>query len=123
MSEYNVSYGEEEAYPDGYYLSRIESGQYNEYMVKMLEALEDMEVGETALVESEYGYHVIMKYELDKGKYADGKYAEWFASFNSALIGMLFENRCKDVYANIRLNTENLAKAKSIKQIGANSDY
>ena len=123
MGEYNVSYGEEEAYPDGYYLSRIEAGQYNEYMVKMLEALEDMDVGETAIIESEYGYHVIMKYELDDGKYADGKYAEWFTGFNSALIDMLFENRCKDVYADIRINTENFAKAKSIKQVGTNTDY
>ena len=123
MGEYNVSYGEEEAYPDGYYLSRIEAAQYNEYMVKMLEALEDMEVGETALIESEYGYHVIMKYELDEGKYADGKYAEWFTGFNASLISMLFENKCKDVYAEIRLNTENFEKAKSVKEIGTNSDY
>ena len=64
-----------------------------------------------------------MKYELDEGKYSDGKYAEWFTGFNSALISMLFENRCKGVYSDIRLNTENFAKAKSIKQIGANTDY
>ena len=123
MSEINVSWGGEESYPDGYYLSDIESSFYNEYMIDMLDALKGMEIGESALIESEYGYHIIMRYEPDEGKYADGLYAEWFESFSSALISELFEVKCQSAYANIRLDTENLERARSIKQIGTNTDY
>lgn len=122
MSEINVIWGGEESYPDGYYLSDIESASYNDYMVEMLDALKDMEVGETALIESEYGYHVIMRYPLDKGKYADGLYGEWFDAFNEALIAELFAEKCKSV-VDITVNEENLKKARSIKEIGVNTDY
>ena len=122
MSEINIIWGGEESYPDGYYLSDIESASYNDYMVEMLDALKDMEVGETALIESEYGYHVIMRYPLDKGKYADGLYGEWFDAFNEALVAELFAEKCKSV-VDIAVNEENLKRARSIKEIGVNTDY
>ncbi len=123
MSEINVDYGGGESYPDGYYLSDIESALYNEYMIEMLDALKDMEVGETALIESEYGYHIIMRYSLDEGKYSDGLYGEWFDAFNDALISELFAEKCKSVADNITVNEENLKGARSIKEIGVNTDY
>ena len=123
MAEYNVSYGESESYPDGYYLSRVESAGYSDYMLEMLEALEAADVGDTLLVESEYGYHVIMKYALDEGKYADGNYAEWFAAFNDSLISELFAEKCAPIKANITVNEENVKSAESIRTIGANTDY
>ena len=123
MAEYNVSYGESESYPDGYYLSDIESEGYNSYMLEMLEALKTANVGDTLLVESEYGYHIIMKYALDEGKYSDGNYAEWFGSFNEALIAELFSQKCEPIKANITVNEENIKKVESIKTIGTNTDY
>lgn len=110
-------------YDDGYYLSRIESSAYEDYMFGILEMLENMEIGEIAVYESEYGHHVIMKYELDAEKYSDSDYAEWFSSFNSSLINKLFLDKCKDFYGDITVNSENLSKARSIKNMGKNFDY
>lgn len=113
----------EDYYTDGYYLSRIESAGYDEYMFDILEALEEMDEGEIRVIDTEYGHHIIMKYELDEGKFAQSGYAEWFASFNSSLITKLFLDKCESFYSKISVNEENLAKARSIKSIGTNFDY
>ena len=82
-----------------------------------------MKVGETKVIESDAGYHVIMKYELDKSKYADSDYAEWFTSFTQSLMTKLFLDKCDDFYADIELNEKNIKKARSIKSLGTNFDY
>ena len=122
MDKHNVIYGEE-SYPDGYYLSEIESSGYDGYLVEMLDALKGMEVGEIAYIESDYGYHVIMKYELDGGKYADKLYAEWFTGFTSSLVNKLFLDKCGKIIPDIKEIAENLEKARSIRDIGINFDY
>ena len=113
----------DESYPDGYYFSRLESAGYEDYMLDILEVLEVLEVGQLAMIETDYGYHVVMRYGLDEGKYADGGYAEWFDSFNGQLINKLFLNECKKLAPDIVVNSENLGRAKSIKEIGINFDY
>ena len=123
IPEWSLFESPDEYYPDGYYLSDIESAGYEDYMLDILAKLKEMDVGETDTVESEYGYHVIMKYPLDEGKYSDSEYAEWFKSFNSSLINKLFLDKCDDFYGEITVNDKNLAKARSIKSIGANFDY
>ncbi len=113
----------ESAYPDGFYLSQLEASGYDAYMTAILEKTEQMQVGEVAVIETEYGYHVVMKYELDTGKYSDTAYGEWFTNFNASLINKLFLDKCEDLLADIAENEENLAKASSIKDIGINFDY
>ena len=123
MPEWQLYEGATDYYPDGYYLSDLESSGYDENMIEILAALKEMKVGDIRAIESEAGYHVIMKYELDKGKYADGSYAEWFESFNQSLITKLFLDRCESFYSSINVNQSNLKKAKSIKSLGTNYDY
>ena len=115
----------EDAYPDGFYLSRTEEGNYvgYDYILKILDALEDMKVGEVRLVESESGYHVVKKYKLDEGKYNDGKYAEWFDNFTQNIINDLFYDRIEKEFSSITVNEVNVAKARSIKDIGVNFNY
>ena len=114
-----------EAYPDGYYLSRTESNSYvgYSYIIEILDALEDMEVGEIDCIESEFGYHVIMKYQLDSGRYNDGEYADWFNDFTDNIISDLFVLRLKEMVSEITFNEENVSGATSIKDIGINFDY
>ena len=123
MPEWQLYEGATDYYADGYYLSDLESSGYDENMLSILEALGEMKTGETRVIESEAGYHVIMKYELDKGKYSNSDYAEWFASFTQSLITKLFLDRCEDFYSEIEINEKNLKKAKSIKSLGTNYDY
>lgn len=123
MPEWELYAGATDYYPDGYYLSDLESSGYDENMLEILEALKEMEIGETRVIESEAGYHVIMKYELDKGKYSDSNYTGWFESFTQSLVIKLFLNRCEKFYADIEINEKNLGKARSIKSLGTNYDY
>lgn len=123
MSKHVNILGAEDAYPDGYYLSRTESSGYDDYLNGILALLETMEVGDIGYYESDYGYHVVMKYQLDEAKYSDGKYAEWFTEFESSLIDMLFLNKVSTVLPDIKVNDDILAKARSIRNVGINFDY
>ncbi len=123
MSKWEVYEGAGEYYKDGYYLSELESGGYDENLSEILASLKEMKVGEAKLIESESGYHIIMKYELDSGKFSDSEYAEWFSSFDQSLINKLFLDRCAKFYSNIEVNEKSLEKARSIKNIGTNYDY
>ena len=124
MPEWEVYIGAGDYYTDGYYLSDLESGGYEDYVLDILEKLKKMEVGETSVIENEEsGYHIIMKYELDNGRYSDSEYAEWFSSFNDSLITKLFLDKCEAFYGEILVNEENLKKALSIRSVGTNYDY
>lgn len=123
MPDWKLYDGADEYYTDGYYLSRIECAGYESYMLEILDVLEHSHVGDVNLVESRYGYHIVMKYELDDGKFGDPEYAEWFASFNESLKNKLFLDKCKAFYDDISINADNYEKARSIKEIGTNYDY
>ena len=119
-----VGYGN--TYPDGYYLSDIESGGYvgeSAYLATILSSLEKMEVGEVCMIESDFAYHVIMKYELDGGKVSDSGYAEWFVNLNDAIINDMFLNEIKEILPEINAIDENIKKARSIKRLGTNLYY
>ncbi len=109
--------------PDGFYLSDIESGVYDDTMDSILSALKEMQNGDVKVIEGDGGYHIIMKYPLDKGKYNNTEYAQWFAEFDTSLTSKLFRDRCGQYLGSITENEENLAKARSIKSIGQNYDY
>ena len=71
--------------------------------------MNEMEVGEIAMVESDYGYHVVMKYELDKGAYSNEANAEWFEGFNESVADMLFTNKCMEYADRIETDEELIA--------------
>ncbi len=114
-----------ESYTDGYYLSRLEEENYIRYgyINLILDELENMEIGDVAVVESEEGYHVIMRYELEEGKFSDGEYSQWFENLDEKIILDLFRGEIAEVLPNIKVNSENLATARSITRVGINYDY
>ena len=118
--------GVEAAYPDGYYLSEIEKAGYvgdSAYLCDILALLQDADVGEITFFESDFGYHVIMKYELDDGKTSNGEYAEWFSKLDTRIMNDLFITKIGDILKEITVNEENISKARSIKQMGVNYNY
>lgn len=126
IEENKLVVGEVNEFADGYYLSEIESAGYTGdvgYLSDILEMLEEMEVGEIGYYESDAGYHVIMKYGLETGKYTDKDYKSWFASLDAHIIGDLFDLRIAEIMERMTVNEENLAKARSIRDIGINFDY
>ena len=118
--------GSEDPYPDGYYLSDVESSGYigdSAYLGDILAALKEMKVGEVRMIESDNGCHVIMKYELDAGKCVDGNYDEWFVNLEKTLMNNMFADKIADILPDGKVNVDNLEKARSIALIGTNFDY
>ncbi len=120
-------YGEDEGmtrYPNGYYLTS--TSEYDS--PEVVEALFEMEEGEIRRVESEYGIHIVMKYELDEGGYADKDNADFFVtsngtySFLASLKSDLLDEYLKQYKESIVINEERL-KSISMKSVGANYNY
>ncbi len=123
MPEWEIYEGADGYYPDGYYLSDIEASAYGEDILAILSCLKEMSVGDARVVESDNGYHVIVKYELDKGKFSEDGYEDWFEAFNDSLVTKLFVERCERLYPSITVTDAFSKRAKSIRSIGINYVY
>lgn len=120
-------YGEDEGmtvYPNGYYLTATSDYDSPEVVEKLFE----MEEGEIERVDSEYGIHIVMKYELDEGGYADEKNTDFFRTsdgslaFMSTLKSVLLEQYVEKYKENIVVD-EDLLATVSMKSVGANYNY
>lgn len=111
-------------YPNGYYLTATSNYDSPE----VVEALFEMEEGEIRRVDSQYGIHIVMKYELDEGGYADEKNTDFFRTsegslaFMSTLKNILLEEYVEKYKENIVIDEE-LLKSVSMKTVGANYNY
>lgn len=125
MEKFNDAADSAAQYSDGYYLSSVTSNGYGDYayLNDILAKLIEMEVGELDIVESSEGYHIVMKYELDAGAFADDDKSVWFDNFTATVMTNIFKTKYSDILENIEINEENLAKAESIIVIGTNYDY
>ncbi len=122
-SSINTDYSKTFETSRGIYMSDIERSTYSGYMLEILDKIKTMEVGDIAMVEGDDGYHVIMRYELDEGAYAESSLKKWFQNFNSSLINKMFFDKCQGLFDDIEMNEENLENATSIRDIGRNTDY
>lgn len=121
-------YSEDEGmseYPGGYYLTA--ESKYDS--PEVLKALFEMEEGEIRTVNSDYGIHVIMKYELDEGGYADRDNSDFFVStetggyvFIQKLKEELLAQTLKPYIDKIEID-ETLIEGVDIKSVGANFYY
>ena len=119
--------GEDEdaqTYENGYYLYNDPANYASyPYLESIVEALGSMEVGAVALVESDYGYHVVMKYPVEKGSYADEDNEDWFEGFEQGLIDDLFTSLCKEYMDKVHVDEDVLATVPAMKKIGKNYYY
>jgi hypothetical protein len=120
IEKYNEDESQAE-YPNGYYFLKSSKYSYG-YINDIVGELDSMQTGEVRIVESDYGYHVIMKYELDKGAYSDSDNAEWFENFASGVIQWLFTKKCES-YVDMIVIDEKLASGVSIIDVKPNFDY
>ena len=119
----NTDYSKTFETSSGIYMSELEKSTYSEYMLEMLDKVKAMNIGDIVMVEGDDGYHVIMKYQLDKGAYANSSSKKWFQNFNASLIDKMFFDKCQSLFDDIEVNSENIENAKSIRDIGTNTDY
>lgn len=112
---------EEIDYPNGYYF-RTNTPYNYDYINAIVSKLSTMEVGEVGLVESDFGWHVVMKYELDTGAYDNEENAEWFEDFGSSVVDWLFRQKCADYLGDIVFNEE-LTVGIDMKSVMPNYNY
>jgi hypothetical protein len=122
------SYGEDDGmtdYKNGYFVTR----ESNYDSPEVIEALFEMKEGEIKRVDSEYGIHLVMKYELTEGGYSDKDNADFFVSSNtgayvfmSDLKQMLLAEYIKPYLEKIVVDEAALAGI-DIKSVGANFYY
>lgn len=100
-----------------------------QFMDDIADALSALAVGETALVQSDYGYHVVRRYATEAGAYADRELAQWFDDtaygvydFMNNLENELFLARIASYAERIETDDDLLASA-TIKQVAPNYDY
>ncbi len=112
-------------YPNGHYVHRELDYDVAEVIDKAME----LEIGEITKVSSDYGIHIIMRYELqDKGYMIEGNETFFISkntgtySFMSNLVDQLMYDYVKDSIAKIEVDTDLLADAK-IKNVEANFYY
>ena len=103
-----------------FYRSQAESMGY---LDEIAMGLSQMQLGECRAAQSEYGFHVFMKYEIEEGAYADEAHESSFSDFESTLIDRLFDRECAKYMADITLDTAVAEKAPAMLEVGINLLY
>ena len=124
ISEYDQSEGANEVMyllnSPSYYSSQTASAKY---LDDIAAALGKMKVGEMKVVSSDYGYHIIYKYENGDGAYDDEKYKDVFDTFNDDVIEYMFSQKCDEYESKVEINDEVWDNAIGFMDISANTLY
>lgn len=101
----------------------------SDYYPQVIEAVFDMKVGEVRTVQSDYGIHVLMRYELEKDGYKKSANSDFFISTNTGnyvfmpdLKNMLLSKKLEPYKENIIVDTS-LLEGIDIKNAGINPRY
>lgn len=93
------------------------------YLDDIAAALGEMKVGETKVITSDFGYHIIYKYENENEAYLDEQYKDVFDSFNSDIIEEKFSEKCDEYENKVDLNDKVWKDAPDIADVGINTLY
>ncbi|MBQ4135441.1 MAG: hypothetical protein IJD73_00020 [Clostridia bacterium] len=114
-----------EDYPDGYYVSR----SMNYEAVDVVDEVFDMEIGEVKKIPTEFGIHIVMRYELDDDAYSREENEDIFIStktgtyiFMEELVDELLGDYLKEYKDKITVD-EKLLATVDIKRAGVNFYY
>ena len=104
----------------GYYEAQ---GMYFAYFDEIAESLTQMGEGESRVIDSGAGYHVIYKYDNEEKAYEDESYKDTFASFYSDLTEKLFGEECKKHEDKISLEGDIVAELPKMREVASNTLY
>ena len=123
MEEYQID--DEDAYvADGNYCFLYTTGDNNfDYLNDIADALADAEMGELCVIPSEYGYNVVMKYEIPSDAIANTAYKDWFSDLPDRIIAKQFHLMCKPYMEKVTVDSEVFATLPSMKEIATNTGY
>ncbi len=122
VKEYNQGSND---YPNGYYVSK-----YTSYdAIEVIDEVFDMEVGEVRRVRSDYGVHIVMRYDIVDGAYTLEENEDLFIStktgtyiFMSDLVDELYYEYLAEYKSKITVD-EDLLKTVDIKSVEINYYY
>ena len=104
----------------GYYAAQYDGYEYLDDITK---ALADMQVGECKVVSSEYGYHVVCKYEIEDAVYDSEEQKDVFSDFYEGLVAYLFDLECEKHASKVKIDTGALGEAPDMISVGTNTKY
>ena len=104
----------------GYYAAQYDA---YEYLDKITKELESMKTGECKVVESDFGYHVICKYDIEDGVYDSKEQKDVFSDFYDGLISYLFERECEKYTSRVKIDKGVLDEAPDMISVGTNTQY
>ena len=127
VGKYNLDVDQNgnELYPNGYYATQSTKFDSPDVIKKLF----TLEVGESATIKSDYGYHIIMRYELEEQGYSKKENSDFFIGTKSGayvfaedLQNQLLSGYLEQYVEMILVDEVILAEA-DIKRIGANLYY
>ena len=94
-----------------------------DYLNDIADALAKLEIGEVTTVNSEYGYNVVMRYEIPSDATSNADYEEWFSDLNARVVNYLFRKKCADIMEDITVDEEVFAALPQMTSIKSNYNY
>lgn len=104
----------------GYYETQASSAAYLDQIASELKKLK---AGECTVVDSDYGYHVIMKYENEDKAYEKKEYKDIFENFISELVSKLYSEMCGTYTDNVKLDNDAWKDSYSMHEVASNKLY
>ncbi len=104
----------------GYYAAQNDAVAYFDEIAELLDSLDK---GECALYKSSYGYHVLCKYDNERGAYDKKENEDVFKSFYEDLTSRLFEKLCESRFDDVKIDSEVFDSAPTMKEAAANTQY
>ena len=112
-----ADYSEDRLYDDGYYLRRNA-----EFFTGVIDAAFELEVGEYTLVETDDGFHFILRLKSEPSAYLDSRYADFFTDFEKSVAESVYSNMINEKINVVEINDE-IANEYSIRNVKMNSVY
>ena len=104
----------------GYYETQASSAAY---LDKIASELKKMNVGECSVVDSDYGYHIIMKYETEDRAYEKEEYKDIFESFISDLVSRLYTEKCGEYNDKVTFDSDIWKECYDMNDVASNKLY
>ncbi|MBQ8357907.1 MAG: hypothetical protein IJX39_08900 [Clostridia bacterium] len=124
MKEFSDNQSFNESYaPNGMYFS---AGTYTTDTIfyTFSTELAKLEIGELAILDSDSGYYIIMRSELDEKAWSVEENSRWFGTMTGLVVEYMLQNKVKDegYLDRVEVNTE-LKETVDITMVAANNYY
>lgn len=123
LEEFSVSGDDAFITEDDYYFLYTTGDNSYDYLNDIADTLAEAPDGTVAMVSSEYGYNVVMKYPMPEDAATNASYEEWFPDLSDRVIAKLFHNKCASYMEKVEVSDEAFSSMPSMKEIGTNKHY